>query len=84
MERQLGESFEDYKKRRMIDKKATKLWLRGEGRPPVHISRIPVEVAQSPDGSVKTMYKGNTFTRQGDLIKKAREWGEAERKKKGD
>lgn len=65
MERQLGESFEDYKKRRMIDKKATKFWLRGEGRPPVHISRVQIERVQTPSGQVKTIYASVTYRKDG-------------------
>lgn len=62
MERRLGESFDDYKKRRMIDKKATNFWLRGR---PVHISRVPIERMVGPGGKVSTIYASNTY-RKGD------------------
>jgi hypothetical protein len=61
-ERQLGEPFEDFKRRRLIENKAERFWLKGRT---VHISRVPVESMIGPNGKRSTIYASNTYRREG-------------------
>jgi hypothetical protein len=61
-ERHLGESFGDFKKRRLIEKRAEQFWLRGR---PIHISRVPIEQQIAPNGKRSTIYASNTYRKEG-------------------